>query len=56
MINLDILILSCGGRGFDGDGMTAKEMMKILKRLNVKFAFNLDGGGSVSTVINRQVN
>lgn len=49
--NLDLLIFSCGGRGFDGDGMTAKEMMKILKALNVKFAFNLDGGGSVSTVI-----
>lgn len=49
--NLDILILSCGGRGINGDGMTAKEMMRILKDLKVKFAFNLDGGGSVSTVI-----
>lgn len=49
--NRDLLIFSCGGRGFDGDGMTAKEMMKILKDLGVKFAFNLDGGGSTSTVI-----
>jgi len=53
--NLDLLIFSCGGRGFDGDGMTAKEMMKILKGLNVKFAFNLDGGGSTSTVIKDQL-
>jgi len=49
--NLDILVLSCGGRGIDGDGMTAKDLMRILEGLNVKFAFNLDGGGSVSTVI-----
>ena len=53
--NLDILIFSCGGRGYDGDGMTAKEMMKILKDLGVKFAFNLDGGGSTSTVIKNQL-
>ena len=53
--NLDILIFSCGGRGFDGDGMTAKEMIKILKDLGVKFAFNLDGGGSTSTVIKDQL-
>lgn len=49
--NLDILFLSCGGRGIDGEGMTAKDVIRILKELNVKFAFNLDGGGSVSTVI-----
>lgn len=49
--NLDILILSCGGRGFDGEGMTAQEMIKILLELEVKFAYNLDGGGSVCTVV-----
>jgi len=49
--NNDLLFFSCGGRGFDGDGMTAKEMMRILKGLGVKFAFNLDGGGSTSTMI-----
>jgi len=53
--NMDLLIFSCGGRGFDGDGMTAKEMMKILKELGVRFAFNLDGGGSTSTVIKDQL-
>ncbi|HEY0669540.1 MAG TPA: phosphodiester glycosidase family protein [Sphingobacteriaceae bacterium] len=49
--NLDILFLSCGGRGIDGEGMTAKDLVRILEKLNVKFAFNLDGGGSVSTVL-----
>lgn len=53
--NLDLLIFCCGGRGFDGEGMTAKEVMKILKDLGVKFAFNLDGGGSTSTVIKDQL-
>ena len=50
--NLDLLILSCGGRTFDGTGMTAKDLIRILKDIEVKFAYNLDGGGSVSTVIN----
>lgn len=49
--NGNILIFSTGGRGIDGEGMTASDMIRIFKRLNVKFAFNLDGGGSVSTVI-----
>ena len=49
--DLDILFLSCGGRGFDGDGMTASDLIRVLKSLDVRFAFNLDGGGSVSTVI-----
>ena len=49
--NLDLLILSCGGRGFDGEGMTAEDMIRILLENKVKFAVNLDGGGSVSTVI-----
>ena len=49
--NKDILFLSCGGRGFDGDGMTVMDVIRVLKALNVRFAFNLDGGGSTSTVI-----
>lgn len=52
--NKDILFLSCGGRGFDGDGMTATDLMRILKGLGVRFAFNLDGGGSTSTIIGDQ--
>jgi exopolysaccharide biosynthesis protein len=49
--NRDILFLSCGGRGFDGDGMKADDLIRILERLGVRFAFNLDGGGSTSTVV-----
>jgi|SRR5690606_9782259 len=49
--NLDILFLTTGGRGFGGKGMTGKELIQILKKLNVKFAYNLDGGGSTSLVV-----
>jgi len=49
--NLDILFLSCGGRGFDGEGMTAEDLIRILQGLKVKFAYMLDGGGSTSTVV-----
>lgn len=51
--NKDILVFSCGGRGFDGEGMKATDVIRILQGLKDKicFAHNLDGGGSVSTVI-----
>lgn len=52
MENLDILFLSSGGRGFDGKGMTAMDVIRVLQKEGVKFAFMLDGGGSTSTVIN----
>ncbi len=52
MDNLDIVFLSCGGRSFDGKGMTAMDVIRVLKNEGVKFAFMLDGGGSTSTVIN----
>lgn len=48
--NLDILFLSCGGRGFDGEGMTSEDLMRVLQGLNVKFAYMLDGGGSTTLV------
>lgn len=55
--NLDLMILSCGGRGFDGEGMTALDLIRVLQAHedDVKFAFNLDGGGSVSTVIDGEL-
>lgn len=55
--SLDLLILSCGGRGFDGEGMTGSDVIRILQKeeQKVKFAFMLDGGGSVTTVINGKV-
>jgi len=51
MENLDIVFLSCGGRGFEGKGMLATDVIRILQKEGVKFAFMLDGGGSTSTVI-----
>src|SRR5690606_8689384 len=51
MENLDLVFLSCGGRGFGGQGMTMEDVTRILMERKVKFAFNLDGGGSVSTVV-----
>lgn len=53
--NLDLLFLSCGGRGFDGEGMTAQDVIRILQQHEVKFAYMLDGGGSVSTVVNGEL-
>lgn len=50
--NGNILIFSCGGRGFGGVGMSARDVIRILSALNVKFAFMLDGGGSVTTMVN----
>lgn len=50
--NLDLLVMSCGGRGYDGQGMTVSDLIRVLSALDVKFAFMLDGGGSVSTVVN----
>lgn len=50
--NLDIIFLTCGGRGYGGTGMTPTDVIRILGKLNVKLAYNLDGGGSSSTVVN----
>lgn len=50
--NGDLLIFSCGGRGYGGEGMYASDVIRILSNLNVEFAFMLDGGGSVTTVLN----
>ncbi len=51
LANKDILFLSCGGRGFDGEGMLATDVVRILHTHGVKFAYMLDGGGSTSTVV-----
>lgn len=49
--NKDIIFITTGGRGFDGDGMTASDVARILKSKGVYFAHMLDGGGSNSTVV-----
>lgn len=53
--NLDLLLLSCGGRGYGGEGMLAEDLIRILSEHDVRFAFMLDGGGSTSTVINGEL-
>lgn len=45
------LIFTCEGRTTNNTGMTVDDLIRVLLTLNVNFAFNLDGGGSVSTVV-----
>lgn len=49
--NKDLLILTCGGRGIEGEGMTYSDLVRILLGEGVSFAFMLDGGGSTQTVV-----
>jgi len=54
--NMDIVFLSCGGRGYDGEGMTSEDVIRILTELKeVRFAYMLDGGGSTSIVVNGEL-
>ncbi|WP_289485693.1 phosphodiester glycosidase family protein [Fictibacillus enclensis] len=48
--NKDILILSTEGRTVNDVGMTYADMIRILLAKGASFAYNLDGGGSTSTV------
>lgn len=56
--NGDYCILTCEGRNYDhSDGWTMAEAQAVCQKLGLKFAFNLDGGGSTETVIGlRQIN
>lgn len=56
--NGDYCILTCEGRNYDhSDGWTMVEAQAVCQKLGLKFAFNLDGGGSTETVIGlRQIN
>ena len=47
----DLLVLSTGGRGIDGAGMGARDLIRILLAHGAEFAFMLDGGGSTATVV-----
>lgn len=49
--NGDIIFLTCEGRKTDEKGMDYDDLVRIFKQYNVKFAYNLDGGGSTSTYI-----
>lgn len=56
--NGDYCVITCEGRGFDDStGFTVRQCISLCISLGLKFAFNLDGGGSTQTVINqKQVN
>lgn len=56
--NGDYAILTCDGRSFNNSvGWTLAEAQTICKKHNIKFAFNMDGGGSTATVIgNKRIN
>lgn len=53
--NKDIIVLSCGGRGLGGEGMTADDLASILLENGASFGYMLDGGGSVSTVVRNKL-
>lgn len=54
-INGDYLIFTCDGREENNVGMTIDDVQRILlARGDIDFAYNLDGGGSTSTVVELQ--
>ena len=56
--NGDYAILTCEGRNYaNSTGWSMPQAQAICQGLNLKFAYNLDGGGSTETVIgDRQIN
>lgn len=44
--NGDYMVFACGGRETNQAGMTLEEMQDVFVTEGVKFAYNLDGGGS----------
>lgn len=54
--NGDYMLLTSEGRSFDNSvGLTMADAQRICKELGVKFAYNLDGGGSTQTVIGKRI-
>ena len=50
--NGDYAIITCEGRNFDNsDGWTIAEAQQICIKHGLKFAYNLDGGGSTETML-----
>lgn len=53
--NGDYAIVTCEGRNYDhSDGWTIAEAQTICQKLGLKFAYNLDGGGSTETVFGKK--
>lgn len=53
--NDDIIIFSCTGRDKGGEGMVVDDVLRLLQTYNTKYAFMLDGGGSVQTIVNGKI-
>lgn len=51
MFDGTILILTVDGRSRESKGMTYPDLIRVLLPLGVRCAYNLDGGGSTSTVL-----
>lgn len=50
--NGDYAIVTCEGRDYhNSDGWTIDEAQNICKKIGLKFAYNLDGGGSTETML-----
>ena len=50
--NGDYAIITCEGRGHNNsDGWTIEEAQNICRKHGLKFAYNLDGGGSTETML-----
>ena len=53
--NGDYAIISCAGRSTqNSDGWTLVEAQAVCAKLGLKFAYNLDGGTSVSTFLGKK--
>lgn len=53
--NGDYAIITCEGRGYDNSvGWTIPQAQSLLISKNIKFAYNLDGGGSTETVVGKK--
>ena len=53
--NGDYAIITCEGRNYDhSDGWSFQEAIPVLQKLGLKFAYALDGGGSVETCIGKK--
>ncbi len=53
--NGDYAILTCEGRGFGAsEGWTIAEAQAVCLKLGLKFAYNLDGGGSTGTMVDKK--
>lgn len=53
--NGDYCIVTCEGRNYDhSDGWTIEEAQDICQKIGLKFAYNLDGGGSTETVLGKK--